>query len=109
MSAPAAGALRHRLLLEAHSRTGDEGGTAAIAWSEIGEVWGRIVPTSGREIAFRDGVTARLTHEITLRWTGGVHPHMRLRLGDRTFQIHAAIDQGERRRWLRCLCEEIVA
>lgn len=108
MSAPTAGALRHRLVLEAPIRTEADGGTATIAWSEVGEVWGRIVPATGREIAFRDGVSARLTHEITLRWDDGVHPRMRLRLSERVFEIHAAIDQGERRRWLRCLCEEVL-
>lgn len=109
MSAPTAGALRHRLVLEAPVRTDADGGTAELAWNEVGEVWGRIVPATGREIAFRDGLSARLTHEITLRHADGVHPRMRLRLSERIFEIHAVIDQDERRRWLRCLCEEIVA
>jgi NAD(P)-dependent dehydrogenase (short-subunit alcohol dehydrogenase family) len=36
----------------------------------------------------------------------GVTPAMRFRLGPRVFHILAAIDEDERRRWLRCRCEE---
>lgn len=103
------GALRHRLVLEERTRTADEGGTAVVTWTAIGEVWGRIASSSGRELVRADGVTARLTHEIALRHRTGVLPEMRLRQGTRVFEIHAVIDIAERRRWLLCLCEEKIA
>lgn len=109
MSAPVIGALRQRLTLEERTRTQEEGGTATITWSAVAEVWGRIAPSSGREIVRADGVSAKLTHEIALRHRTGVRPQMRLRQGARVFEIHAVIDIAERRRWLRCLCEERVA
>lgn len=95
--------------LEAPTRTPDEGGTATIAWTTVAEVWGRIAPSTGRELMRADGVAARLTHEIVLRHRGGVTPQMRLRQGTRVFEIHAVADIAERRRWLRCLCEETIA
>jgi SPP1 family predicted phage head-tail adaptor len=106
MSDPTIGALRQRITLEAPSRIEGEGGTAEISWSAVLDVWARIVPSAGRELVRSDGMTARLTHEIVLRHRSGVLPEMRFRQGTRLFQIHAVIDVSERRRWLRCLCEE---
>lgn len=103
-----AGDLRHRLTLEAAERTADEGGGATVSWVAVADLWGRITPTVGRELMRADGLGARLTHEIVLRHRTGVLPQMRLRLGSRVFEIHAVIDVAEGRRWLRCLCEEIL-
>jgi head-tail adaptor len=43
---------------------------------------------------------------VSLRYRAGVVPAMRLRKGARIFQILAVIDVEERRRWLKCWCEE---
>lgn len=106
MRQPSIGAMRHRFTLEARARTPGEGGTADITWTPVADVWGRLFPMSGRELVDADGVSARLTHEIALRYRTGVEPQMRLRQGTRLFEIRAVIDIAERRRWLRLLCEE---
>ncbi|HWV83775.1 MAG TPA: phage head closure protein [Hyphomicrobiaceae bacterium] len=103
---PAIGRLRHRLTLETASRTPDGGGGAVETWTAVAQVWGRIVPTGGTEIADADGIGGRLSHEITIRHRAGVTPAMRFISGSRRFEIIAAIDIDERRRWLKCLCME---
>ena len=103
---PAIGRLRHRLTLEAASRTPDGGGGAVESWTTVAQLWGRIEPTGGAEIADADGLGGRITHDITLRYRAGVMPAMRLVSGGRRFEIMAVIDIDERRRWLRCLCVE---
>ena len=103
---PSTGRLRHRLTLEAAARTPDGGGGAAETWSAIAQLWGQIRPTSGIEVFETDGLSGRVSHEITLRYRSGVTPSMRLASGSRRFEIVAIIDIDERRRWLKCLCVE---
>ena len=109
MSDVAIGDLRHRLMLEAPVRTGDGAGGASLTWSLVAEVWGAIRPQSGSESADAEALRGRVTHEIWIRHKGGVGPDMRFRLGSRVFDIRAAIDVGERHRFLKCLVEERVA
>lgn len=103
---PAIGRLRHRLILESASRTPDGGGGAAETWTTVAQVWGRVEPTGGTEIADADGLAGRISHAITLRYRAGVTPAMRLVSGSRRFEIMAVIDIDERNRWLKCLCVE---
>ena len=103
------GDLRHRLALEAPLSTADGGGGVSRSWALVAEVWGAIVPAGGTEVAAADGMHGRVSHEIWLRYRTGVLPEMRFKLGSRVFEIRAAIDTGERHRFLRCLVEERVA
>lgn len=100
------GRLRHRLSLERASRTADGGGGAAEDWITIAQLWGQIRPTGGDEIVDSDGLSGRISHEITLRYRTGIGPAMRLISGSRRFEIVAVIDIDERRCWLKCLCVE---
>jgi SPP1 family predicted phage head-tail adaptor len=106
MRHPAIGRLRHRLALEAASRTPDGGGGASETWTTVAEVWAGITPTSGTEAVDADALTGRVSHEIVLRYRPDVAPVMRLRSATRLFEIAAVIDVDERRRWLKCLCVE---
>jgi len=100
------GELRHRLALEAPLESADGGGGVARIWALVAEVWGAIRPLSGNEGVEADGVRGRVSHEIWIRYRTGVLPDMRFALGTRVFEIRAAIDSGERHRFLRCLVEE---
>lgn len=100
------GDLRHRLSLEAVSREDDGCGGAVETWQEHIELWAAVRPLSGGEAEAADQLAGRVTHEVWVRWRDGVRPDMRFRFGTRTFEVRAVIDVGERRRFLRCLCEE---
>lgn len=100
------GELRHRLALQAPIESEDGGGGVTRTWALIAEVWGAIRPLSGNESVEADGLRGRVSHEIWIRYRAGVVPEMRFALGARVFEIRAAIDNGERHRFLRCLVEE---
>ncbi|MFM1815270.1 MAG: hypothetical protein RLZ98_1965 [Pseudomonadota bacterium] len=106
MTDPRIGELRDLLALEEPVRAEDTGGGAIVTWSEVSQVWARITPTVGGEKVVADGVRERITHEIVIRFRPGINATMRLNGGGRTFEIKAAFDIGERRRWLRLLTEE---
>lgn len=100
------GKLRHRLRLEAPSRTPDGGGGAAVTWTLVAEVWAAFRPYGGSERDEHDGLKARISHEVWIRHRGDVRPDMRFVMGERVFEILAAIVVEGNARWLRCLTEE---
>jgi SPP1 family predicted phage head-tail adaptor len=102
------GEMRHRLALEAPLADSDGGGGVTRTWALVAEVWGAIRPLSGGEGVEADGLRGQVSHEIWIRHRAGVVPEMRFVLGARIFEIRAAIDAGERHRFLRCLVEERV-
>ncbi|MDX2259412.1 MAG: phage head closure protein [Hyphomicrobiaceae bacterium] len=103
------GDLRQRLVLERPVLVSDGGGGASEDWQSVADVWAAIEPLTGSERLEADAIAGTVSHEVWLRWRAGVGSDMRLRLGERLFDIRAVIDEGERRRFLRCLCEERAA
>ena len=100
------GALRHRVVLEAETRTPDGGGGAVLAWAPVTEVWAAVRPLTGGESVVAEAVAGRVTHLVTIRFRSDVEPAMRFRLGTRVLAIAAAFDLDERRRFLACHCRE---
>lgn len=103
------GDLRHRVRIERPVRAPDEGGGAVIAWALEAEVWAALKPLSGTEREEADRLVGRVTHELVARYRPGVTPEMRVMFGLRAFDIRAAIDFDEKRRWLKCMIEERIA
>ncbi len=106
MTALVIGTLRDRVRLEKCERSSDDGGTAILAWSGLGEIYARIDQLSGRESIVADGTSARATHRIVIRHRPDIAPNMRFTVGTRVFDIHAIRPTGGYRRWLECTCEE---
>lgn len=106
MTEPRIGDLRHRMTLQAPARTADGGGGASIVWALVAEVSAALRPATGGESLAADRLSGRVSHEIWIRHRAGVKGEMRFVLGARVFEIRAALDVAERRRWLRCLVEE---
>jgi SPP1 family predicted phage head-tail adaptor len=98
--------LRHRLTLEELNRVADDGGGFTESWVAVATVSADLRPIGGSERVEADRLTGSVTHDVVLRYRAGVVPAMRFREDTRIFQIIAVIDVEERRRWLRCLCEE---
>lgn len=106
MKAPHIGALRHRVQLEAPSRSAVEGGGAVVAWQPVAMLWAEIIPLSGAEVFQADGIGATTSFDVRTRFRAEIHPEMRFVIGDRILDIKSVRDIEGRRRWLSCLCEE---
>ncbi len=98
--------LRHRLVLEQLSRTGDDGGGFTESWVEVATLSCDLRPVGGSEGLESDRLAGRVSHEIALRYRPDVVPAMRFRKTTRVFHIVSVINVDERNRWLKCLCEE---
>lgn len=106
MTGTVIGPLRHRVAIERPQRSSADGGGATIEWIAVADVFVRIDAISGREIEVADGLAARATHKILMRYRDDVLPEMRIVVGSRRLDIRAVLDLDGRRRWLQCLCEE---
>lgn len=98
--------LRHRLTLQEVQRVSDGAGGATTSWTDVAEVWAQLTPAGGSEGVEAGRLAGKLAYEVVLRYRDGVRPAMRFVFGTRVFEILTAANVGERRRWLRCLCEE---
>jgi SPP1 family predicted phage head-tail adaptor len=98
--------LRHRLTLEALGRVTDDGGGFTETWVTVATLSADLSPIGGEERVESDRLAGTITHEVVLRYRAGVVPAMRFRMDTRIFEILAVIDVDERRRWLKCWCEE---
>ena len=101
------GDLDQRLSLEAPLDMQDDIGGVTRIWTHVDDVWAQVVPFSGHKDFEAERPESVLTHRVLIRWRPDVTGAMRLRLGVRTFAIHAALDWDSRRRFQLLQCEEI--
>lgn len=97
-----AGALRHRLVLEAPAADPD----GRRLWSQVAAFWAAIQPLGGEEAAIGGHLAGRASHRIVIRHRVDVTSAHRLRKGARTFAIRTTYDPDETRRALVILAEE---
>ena len=100
------GALRHRLTLQEVQRVSDGAGGFTTSWEDVADVWARLTPVGGSEGVEAGRLAGKRAYEIVLRYRDGVQPAMRFVSGARIFEILTTATIGERRHWLRWLCEE---
>jgi len=101
--------LRHRLRIEVADHVPDGGGGNSRNWTLETEVWGAIRSLSGSQPFGRDGLSGEIRHEVWVRFRAGLGPDKRFVAGARVLEIRAVLDPDGERRWLRCLCREVVA
>ena len=109
MTTATIGALRRRLTLEQPVRGTDDGASAPRTWSPVTDLWASVTPQSGRETVLADGLAARVTHLIEIRWRASVTAAMRFRDGTTVYDIKAVRDGDPHRRRLVCLVEELAS
>jgi SPP1 family predicted phage head-tail adaptor len=106
------GLLRHRIAIEAGTRTPDAGGGTSNPWAApttVAEVWAAIQPLQGDERLRAQQLQSRVTHKIVLRYRPDIRTSHRVNFNGRIFNIRSVINLDERSRWLELMCEEGVA
>lgn len=107
MSRPAAGALRHRLVLEEPVDNPDGAGGFSRRYVARFSRWGMIQPVTDamRHLAGRDETS--FTHLIHVRAPANWRAGWRFRKGDRVFTILSLAADDAASGYLRCRCREI--
>ena len=100
------GPLDRRCLLLQSSSVKRPGGGSSLTWTDVGKTWAEITIPTGRIAAVADQLTAVVTAEIRVRFRKTIVAGMRIRCGDITYLIEAALpDAG--RVMLRLLCSNV--
>jgi SPP1 family predicted phage head-tail adaptor len=109
------GKLRHTLTIQRNTPTTSETGAAVDSWSTYKTVRGSIqtgasapgMGIRGREFFAADIRNSEVSHNISIRYTAGITPKMRVLFGARTFDIVAAVDIEERHHEMTLLVREL--
>ncbi len=103
------GFLNRRVDIERPVQVSDGGGGFTETWQIFATVWAGFEVLRGSE-SFSDlRVQGTSNHRITVRYTKGVEPKMRVVFNHRIFNIRAVINIDEANEILELMCEEGVA
>jgi SPP1 family predicted phage head-tail adaptor len=104
---PTIGSLRQRVTLEAPVDAQDEVGGFSRIYAPITQLWADIESLGVNERFNEQRLEQSRTCAVTIRWRGDVASQMRFDYRGRKLLIKGVEDKDERRRFLRCLCEDV--
>ena len=86
------GKLRHRFTIQKYTDTLNDYGenvppTNDSDWSTFAQRWGALNPVRGDERDLGDKIATEVAYVIKIRFTAGLLPSMRFKLGSRYFNI----------------------
>ncbi|MCX7973744.1 MAG: phage head closure protein [Candidatus Aminicenantes bacterium] len=103
---PEIGELRQRVIFQAAIKLDDGYGGKQIVWQDAFSVWALIEPLSAHEKFEAMSVQSGVTHRVYIRFRRDVNTEMRIKYGDRIFEIDGIFDVGEQKKFLELLCSE---
>ena len=101
-------ALKHRVTVQQNQPTINAFGEETEQWVTIATVWASVEPLKGREFFAAQKENAETTVRITIRYRMGITADMRIKFGNKVFEINAVIDVEERHIELQIMCMELV-
>lgn len=104
-----AGTLNHRIELHEIVSTKDETtGVVTEDWTLFAEVWANVRPASVREFIAAGAQGSNVTVQAQIRYVPGVKPSMRIRHGERIYQVEGVLpDPNSGKEWMTLPCSEI--
>jgi SPP1 family predicted phage head-tail adaptor len=80
---------------------GDElAGEPVETWTELRKAWGAVEHAGGSEFPSGGGIKSKVSATVTTHYFPGANSQMRLRLGQRTFNVESVVNQNEQNRFL---------
>ena len=102
------GALRHRISFQEKTQTSDSMGGYTHTWQDSIDAYAAIWPLKAVERLESMKLEHSVTHKIRVRYHSGITADMRIRFGERYFEIIAITNFDERNIQLDILAEESV-
>lgn len=111
MTVLASGELNRRITLQQRSIVADSFGEPLAVWTDLASLWAGIQPLSGRELELAQKVSSEVTHRITIRYRASLTDTrsmaaLRLLYRNRTFNVHAVLNEDEANVQLQFLASE---
>jgi SPP1 family predicted phage head-tail adaptor len=102
------GDLRQRLTIQRKVPTQSSSGEEDPNWSTLATVWGSAEPLRGQEYLEANRLQADLDIRFRIRYRDGISPNMRVKHGDRYYNIVSVIHVKEQRREIQLMCKELI-
>ena len=104
-----AGELNKRVTLQIKTVTRSSSGQENVTWTNVATVWAGFMPTvTGGEFYEADKVNSEITQKIKIRYRRNVKPTMRIKYGNRYFDILLVENVREENRELILKCREVI-
>lgn len=91
------GKLRYKITIENVTETISDIGETVEEWIEFATVWAEITPLRGREYWASKQTTSEITGKIRIRYLTNITSKMRVKFGERIFDIEAVLNTNERK------------
>lgn len=106
-----AGKYRHIVTLQKSVATsnayGEKNRRDEDNWEDVVKIRAAILPISGKDKFGADMITTDITHRIQMRFLKGIDSHMRIKFGDRIFDIVSPpINFQEKNIEIQLMCKE---
>lgn len=99
--------LRHKVSIQARSKTRDAAGQPVEAWAPIATPWADIKHLGGLETIKGGAETAQVKASIRMRYRTDVDESMRVVHGATVYEIKAVLPELGRKRWVDLVCEVV--
>lgn len=103
-----AGDLRNRIELQGKTVATSSRGAEVIAWTCLAVLWASVEPMTGREFMEQKQEQGEINLRIRIRYRPDTKPAMRVKWGDRVFDIQSVTNTGERQRETVLFVREVV-
>ena len=101
-----AGQLRHSITFQKKIQLPDDGGGFVVTTTDVTAVRAKLKPVSASERFFSQRIETNTSHKIFIRYNKNINSSMRIKLGDRYFQIDGIVNLEERNKWLEISATE---
>lgn len=100
------GEFRHSITFQKLTKTQNSFGEEIEDWQDVVSAKAGIYPISGKEFFAADTISSEVTHKLNMRFLPNIKPNMRVKFGERYFDIKSIINFQERNIELQIMCSE---
>jgi len=100
------GKLNKYITIQHPAKTSDGMGGFTETWTDAGNVFAAIWPTSAKEITALNSTTLEVSHRIRIRFRSAFKASWRIKFGNRYFAIVSILNPEEKNEWLDLMCKE---
>lgn len=103
------GEFRHPITIQKLDKSRNEYGEVIEDWIDFLEIRAAIYPLSGKDFFSAETLNSEVTHKINVRYVEGITSAMRVKFGERYFEIISPpINFQEKNILLQIMCKERV-
>ena len=101
-----AGSLRHKIIIQQLTVANDTWGHSAETWTDQVTTYAAIWTLRGTERMESLKLDNEITHKIRVRYKRDLNPKMRIKFGERYFNILSMVDPDERHIYYEMMANE---